>query len=189
VHVAKPSWKQDGLGAAGEFPLEDGLVHVWPTALPLAYHFPWLVELASVGCASMQLVVTRQPLQAFHSLLIVAGSAAMYGMPVLVRSGRREPTTWDQGLWLLFLHVPYLYVAEDFKGQHEDFMRSEHSPHQFLVWFLLIFHALRLPIVTRTSSSLSSHCYSISSGTPSASAADFCPLFGIPVTGFVCGGF
>ena len=33
--------------------------------------------------------------------------------------------------------------AEDFKSQHEEFMRSEHSLHQFLVWFLPIFHALR----------------------------------------------
>src|SRR5277367_2574472 len=33
--------------------------------------------------------------------------------------------------------------AEDFKSQHEEFMRSEHSLHPFLVWFLLIFHALR----------------------------------------------
>jgi hypothetical protein len=32
--------------------------------------------------------------------------------------------------------------AEDFKSQHEEFMRSEHSLHQFLVWLLLIFHAL-----------------------------------------------
>jgi hypothetical protein len=79
--------------------------------------------------------------------------------------------------------------AEEFESQHEEFMRSEHSLHQFLVWFLLIFHGLCLPIVAHNSSSPSSHYHSISFAIPGASAADFCPLFRIPVTGFVYGGF
>ena len=67
-------------------------------------------------------------------------------------------------------------------------MRSEYSLHQFLVW-LLIFHALLLLTVARTSSSPSSHRYSISFGIPGVSAADLYALFGISVTSFVCDGF
>jgi hypothetical protein len=85
--------RNDGLGDVTEFPLTGRLVHVWPAALPLAYHFLWLIESADVGCASMHLAVTRHPRQAFRSLLIVVGSTAMYGMIVLVGSGRRGPRT------------------------------------------------------------------------------------------------
>ena len=57
--------------------------------------------------------------------------------------------------------------AEDFKSQCGEFMHSEHSLHRFSVWFLLIFRTLRLPIVTRNSSSPSSY------QVPGVSATDF----------------
>ena len=122
---------------------------MWPMALPLAYRFPWLIELANVRCASMRLAVTRQ---SFRSFLIVLGSAAMYGTLALVRSGRRGPRTEDQGLWPLFSYVLYLCVVR-ILGANVRNSRISSTVYANSQFGFLIFHTLRLPIVARNSSS------------------------------------
>ena len=107
------------------------------TRVPFPAH-----RISQCGCASMQLVVTGQPLQAPHSC------SSLQDLPqctVFQSWSEAETRAKDLGsrtvATLFACTIPL--CAEDFESQHQEFLRSEHSLHQFLVWFLLIFHALR----------------------------------------------
>jgi hypothetical protein len=133
---------------------------VWPMALPLAYHLPWLIESARWGVLRCTWPLTNLSQFAYRCGI---RCNVWYASP-----GRKwEARAKDSGSTTVATFLPYTMplCAEDFKSQRGEFMHSGHGLRRFSAWFLLIFRTLRLPTVARNSSSLSSHHYSISSRT------------------------